>query len=126
MLNTSYTNEFIDFFITSLVKIGPDFGLVIDDKLQVVEVEVNSAAQKAGIKTGDTLESIDNTTLATPKDARDAARQAVTTNRSATFVLNRNGQKLSLQVAPGSTSGRGPNSRPGATATPVPSNYGYL
>lgn len=104
---------------------APIFGVVVAPNLKVVEVEVDSAAAKAGIQTGDIIESIDNVNVASPQAAMQAARQ-VQAKQQASLALKRNGQKVVVRVQPGRTSGHGPNAIPGATPTPVPSNYGYF
>jgi|GEM_PF-1881235 len=56
---------------------APELGIVVDEKLMVLDIEPGSAAELAGIQKGDTLESIEDMPLTTPED-----REKVNTHKN--------------------------------------------
>jgi len=56
---------------------APELGIVVAEKLMVLDIEPGSAAELAGIQKGDTLESIEDMPLTTPED-----REKVNTHKN--------------------------------------------
>lgn len=101
---------------------GPNFGVVVDPGLEVVEVEPGGGAEKGGLQSGDKLEKVDGQPVTTPAEAMDKLRDKRLHDQSVTVTVRRNGKSLDLTLKPET-----PKGRPGGpTATPVPNNFGYF
>ena len=104
---------------------APGLGIVIDEKMQVVNVESGSAAELAGVQIGDLLQSLDGISFATE---REKVRYTVATSRTIDeekgqympldkplqLLLIRKGETMTLPITPGGTG------RPGDGPTPTP------
>jgi S1-C subfamily serine protease len=96
-------------------------GVVVDDRLQILDVERGSAAAGAGLRRGDVIGAVGGQVPASPA----AAEQLVGSFRegeTVSIAVRRAGQQLTVPVPV-----TRPASRPGAsTPTPVPPQQGYL
>ena len=100
---------------------GPVLGLVVDQRMNVLEIEMGSAAEKAGVKRGDVLKRLGGTGVTSAAEARGRFQQAKKGENMAVIVA-RGGQDMTLQV----TVATRPD-RPGQpTPTAVPQDQMYL
>jgi len=81
------------------------FNLKVERGVVVVAVDENSAAGQAGLRAGDVIERIGQTTVATPADVQAAVkrildRQGNSTDKSVGFYINRAGQRQFVFVRP--------------------------
>jgi S1-C subfamily serine protease len=110
---------------------APEFGIVVDEHLQVVDVAKGSAAEKAGIQRGDILKTLDNTPLTSTQQAKQLAREAVDSKTLAgqmsTLTVSRKGQEMTLHILPAPPADRGGSpDNPLPTVTPVWPPYDYF
>ncbi len=131
-------------------RVAPVLGITINSKLEVLEIESDSIAQKTGFQRGDVLIEIDGVTLTSAKQAKDLIAQklrelgrvaGVTPDEAAAIsvpqnvipdiavTIKRNAQELTLRVKPQkmfSPLAVVNNKQLLATATPVPSEETYI
>ena len=112
---------------------APELGIVVDEKMQVVNVESNSAAEEAGVQVGDLLQSLDGVAFATDmhkvkevvgysRTIDEAKGQYAPADKSLQLLLVRKGETMTLSIIPA-----GPGGRPdGPTPTPVWPPYDRL
>lgn len=96
-------------------------GIVVDKDLQVVQVEPGGAADKAGVKKGDFIRSVNDQTVNSPLDARRAFYSRNLSQKTHLVVV-RAGRVRNFDIKPGVSKGK-----PGApTPTPVPDEAVYF
>jgi len=107
-----------------LSEAAPVFGLVVDQKLTVVEVERGGAAEQAGIQPGDILVAINDQSINsfTAIQQTTINQNAEARQSSTTITINRGGQALrkAITLKPPQTSSNQP------TPTPVPETQFYF
>lgn len=92
---------------TVIVDYGSDvIGVVVDEKLQAIHIEVDSPAEKAGLQVGDILESLNDISFATDrqkvKDMIHAPRIGKSTpEKILKLKFKRRDQDLEVDVRPG-------------------------
>ena len=112
---------------------APELGIVVDEKMQVVNVESNSAADEAGVQVGDLLQSLDGVAFATDmhkvkevvgysRTIDEAKGQYAPADKSLQLLLIRKGETMTLPIIARRTE------RPadGPTPTGVWSPYDFL
>lgn len=112
--------------VTYIEYASDSLGVVVDENLKVLHIEVDSAAEKAGLQLGDILETIDG--ISFTKD-REKARTRITTPRQdqtqakilkLTFKRADKAFEVDVNLAP-------PNPQPvEGTGTPVPTPEDYF
>jgi S1-C subfamily serine protease len=118
--NPVSTQTATEVFISDLMPM-PVMGLVVDRDLRVMDIEIGSGAEKAGIQKGDVIHSISGTL---PKSAMDAKAMMgrFVREKQVTLDLERKGTRMQLVVElsyPASKRGQ-------PTATPVPADQTYF
>jgi len=99
----------------------PVLGLVVDENLNVVDVEKESAAEKVGVLKGDKITKVSGVNV---KSGIDAKRMmgGVNEDKDVALSINRNSEQLNIIVGVGY-----PPARPGQpTPTAVPPNEIYF
>lgn len=105
----------------SVLKPAPVLGVVVDRNLRVVDVEVGSAGEQAGIRRGDVIREVGSAAVATPADAAEMIRQ-VKAGQLLVITLSRDGHEVTLQARLTPPTGRTGQSTP----TPVPADQTYF
>lgn len=105
---------------------NPEFGIVVDQEGQVLDVAEGSAAEKAKILRGDKLKIVDGVEITSATDVKKIISQKIeekmsNSDKSFNIKLERSGQELTLRFTPSS-----PIGKPGPTPTPVPPGQHYL
>lgn len=109
---------------------APQFGLVLDKEMRVIDVEEGGAAEKAGVQVGDVLTELNGEALA-PLDSLpqvDAAFELAaerTMRRGAapaSLAVRRNGAATRIEIMPGPP----PDRRGQPTPTAVPEDEQYI
>ena len=96
-------------------------GVVVDEKLKVLQVEPDNAAAKAGVQVGDVLDSVDGISLGKDKDKAKDKIHEPKAGKKLKLKLKRADKDLDLDVSPAP-----PAPHPGGpTPTPVfaPQDY---
>jgi S1-C subfamily serine protease len=109
---------------------APVLGVVVDSHMQVLSVEVSSAAETAGIQAGDYLESIDGIRLDSHMQTVKERIYTAQKDQPMRLTLRRGEMVMDVIVVPFSSSVRsGSRAEPGhlmSTATPVVPPDDYL
>jgi S1-C subfamily serine protease len=108
---------------------APEFGIVVDGDMRVVDLERGSAAELAGIQRGDVILRLEGIPLTLPAQARQTAVDLFSSRpgKDITVTINRGGQSTSVQVIPAPRADKGGSSEnPVPTATPVVEPYTYF
>lgn len=99
---------------------APVLGIVIDSNMKVVFVEKGGAADKSGIKIGDTLIRINSKRVKQPKAAREVFYK--NSAQKSKLVILRDGKEMTIEIRPAK-----PVARAGqATPTPAPPDMAYF
>lgn len=80
---------------------APKLGIVVDEKLQVIDIDAGGPGELAGIQKGDTLISIAGVPFSKKEEA-DAVIQAFPGGKPLRLLLERNGKTMEVQITPGS------------------------
>lgn len=110
-----------DLVETTTCMAAPVLGIVIDRDLQVLDVEADSGAAKAGIKRGDVLTAHAGKTVITVADFVQEFHSSDLSQPRA-ITIRRDGKGMSLTVTPRAIQG----ARGAQTQTPVPPDQQYL
>jgi S1-C subfamily serine protease len=100
---------------------APQLGLVVDKNLRVIDVVKGGAADRAGVKKGDTLMSINAQRLATAAGAKKAFNR-LAASKSVSLTVKRGSKELTVDIAPLVPQGISG----GPTPTAVPSDMIYF
>lgn len=100
---------------------APQVGLVVDKNLRVIEIVKGGAADRAGVKKGDTLKSINAQQLTTAAGAKKVFNR-LTASKSVRLTVNRDSKELTLDIIPLVPQGI----TGGPTPTAVPSDMMYF
>ncbi|AOX15781.1 Do family serine endopeptidase [Kozakia baliensis] len=76
----------------------------------VSEVQQGSAADQAGIRPGDIIQSVGNTAVENPRAVMNAVQTVLKAKQPVLFRIQRDGQQLFIAVAPGASSDNDDNS----------------
>lgn len=117
---TTTTRQFADYG----VRAAPVLGLVVDKRLQVVDVDPGGAGEQAGVQRGDVLLAIDGVTIASTAGAKQLVTQAFAKGQGVQVVVVRAGRQLTLTGAPANRTTR--TGQPTPTAVPAGMGYDYL
>ena len=90
-------------------------GIVVDNEMQIVQVIDGGAADKAGVKSGDFIRSINSQTVNEPLAARKAFF-AQSLAQKTKLVVVRNGKVRTFDIKPAVI----PAVSPSETPTPIP------
>jgi S1-C subfamily serine protease len=80
--------------------VAPKLGIVVDEKLQVIDIDAGGPGEMAGVQKGDTLISIADV-LFSEKEKADAVIQAFPGGKPLRLLLERNGKTMEVQITPG-------------------------
>ncbi len=104
---------------------APKLGIVVDEKLQVIDLDAGGPGEVAGIRKGDTLISIADVPFG-EKEKADAIIQAFPGGKALPLLLERNGETMKVQITPGSLSWWGQSPLPPPTPMNPEEPFDYL
>lgn len=96
---------------------APKLGIVVDEKLQVIDLDAGGPGEVAGVRKGDTLISISGVAFS-EKEKADVVIQAFPGGKPLQLLLERNGETIEVQITPGPLTWWGQSPLP----TPTPMN----
>ena len=111
------------------IQSAPEFGVVVDRSMRVVDLVKGGAAELAGIQRGDVILQIDGTRLTSSVQARQVAMELLTSHpgKAVSVAIDRGGQSVLLQVLPASQADGGDSrDNPVPTVTPVLDPFTYF
>jgi len=82
---------------TFVLQRASELGVTVDDKLQVVDIEKDSTAYRAGIQPGDIIEKLGDTVVSTSNEAKKIV-QDTKLDKPLDVAVKRNGQQLVLKA----------------------------
>lgn len=100
---------------------APQLGVVVDPEMRIIDVDVGSPAEQAGLQRGDLLLAIEGISFATDKEEAANRISSAKWKETLRLQLRRNGQELEIKITPS------PGwERPDPTVTPAWSPLDYF